>query len=77
MAYHNIPVCTMHLSHGNQILERVKKCPAREGRGLSLDLIIFCELKPHVTFQNPRTTPSGRKVMEEKEEERKNKWHSG
>ena len=24
--------------------------------------IIFCELKPLIKFQNPRTTPSGKKV---------------
>ena len=30
----------------------------------TLNLIFFCEIKPHTEFQNPRTTPSGRKVTQ-------------
>ena len=45
-----------------------------------------CELKPHAKFQNPRTTPSGRKVTQverrnsggyERRRERKNALNSG
>ena len=45
----------------------------------TLKILFFCELKPHIQFQNPRTTPSGRKVTqsERKKEERKNAVNSG
>ena len=33
-------------------------------------IIFFCDLKPHVKFHNPRTTPSGRKVRVGEEERR-------
>ena len=32
-----------------------------------MNLISFCFVVPHATFQNPRTTPSVRKVKDEKE----------
>ena len=31
----------------------------------------FCDLKPHPKFQNPTITPSGRKVAQAEEEERR------
>ena len=39
----------------------------------------FCEIKPHVKFQNPRTTPSGKKVTwgereREIDKKRRSKW---
>ena len=42
----------------------------------------FGDLKPHAKYQNPRTTPSGRKVTQadrkkEKERREKNAIHSG
>ena len=47
-----------------------QKCPPQ---------IFCCDLKPHATFQKPRTTPSGRNVTggEEKEEKEKNAINSG
>jgi hypothetical protein len=37
----------------------------------TLDLSIFwCELKPNAKFQNPRTTPYGRKVTRGEEREK-------
>ena len=35
------------------------------------NLIFFCELKPPAKFQNPRTTPSGRKVCHPEKKEEK------
>ena len=36
----------------------------------------FGELEPHAKFKNPRTTPSGRKVMQGEERRRENAVHS-
>ena len=33
---------------------------------------VFCDFKPHAKFQNPRTNPSGRKVSDPEEGEKKN-----
>jgi hypothetical protein len=40
------------------------------------NLIFFCDLKPHTKFQNPRITPSVRKVMQAERRE-KNVVYSG
>ena len=48
---------------------------------LSLQILLFCDLKPHAKFHNPTITPSGRKVTEAEEErereEKKNAVNSG
>jgi hypothetical protein len=33
----------------------------------------FCEFKPHAKFQNPRTTPSGRKITQAEKRKKREK----
>jgi hypothetical protein len=46
------------------VLFKIKNHP-REGSFKFCLLIIIYELKPHAEFQNPRTSPSGRKLNTE------------
>jgi hypothetical protein len=58
--------CLLKISRSWEIYEDYKRanglsgCPEKR-------LGICCELKPNAKFQNPRTTPSGRKVTKERE----------